>query len=103
MSNIRPSDNFISQKGFAHLPEVGNSVPAESQEKGSLELGSTTGRVSGVSVRRQSKLQEGDLITGTVDISHERAHMLSAMRDEKHEREKRFLVCVYLPLAGVPA
>jgi len=102
MSRFRTRDNYVSQKGFANLPGVGGIVLGESQPRGSLESGSTSSRVSGVSSQRGSKLQEGDLITGTINLVHERAYMLPAIRDEGRAEEKKAMVCAYLSLADDP-
>jgi len=96
MSRFRTADKYISQKGFAHLPDVGDNIPGVSQPEGSLESGSTSSRVSGISNRRTSQLQEGDLITGTIDVTHERTHMLSMIRGEDREDEKKAMVCACL-------
>ena len=92
-------DRHISQKGFARLPKVG-VVPSVPQLKGSLDLGSgdTTSHLSAMSSRRTSRIEEGDLITGTIDITHERAHMLSAIQDPNRTLEKSELVCAHLSL-----
>lgn len=71
----------------------------------SLSLGSASSRFSGASARRRcTPLQEGDLITGTVDISHERAYMVSAIRSEAEDQkaEKKALVCTYFSLIDGP-
>jgi len=94
MSRFRTADKYISHRGFAHLPDVGDNIPGVSQPEGSLESGSTSGRILGVSGRRVSQLQEGDLVTGTIDITHERVHMLSMIREEDRAEEKKAMVCV---------
>ena len=95
MSKFR--DGHVSQKGFVSLPKVGDAVPAISQPKGSLDFMSVSSHASSTS-RHRSMLPEGDLITGTISVSHERAHMLSAIQDSNHTAEKEDLVCTFLPL-----
>ena len=60
--------------------------------EGSLESGTTFSRVLGISSRRGSPLQ-GDLITGMIDITHDLAWMLLAIRGEDRTKEKKALVC----------
>ena len=98
MSRSRVTDGYISSKGFAHLPRIGDSVPGESQLRGSLDSGSVSSRFSGISSRRAAQLEEGDLITGTIDITHERAYML-AICDEDRTEERKALVRTYLFLS----
>jgi hypothetical protein len=102
MSEARVTAGYISQKGFAHLPEIGDSIPRESQSRGSLDSRSTSARFSGISSRRAAQLEEGDLITGTIDITHERAYMLPTIRDEDRAEEKKALVCNYFSLVDDP-
>jgi hypothetical protein len=82
MSGSRITGGRISQKGFAHLPKIGDSVPGEPQPRGSLDLGSVSSCFSGISNGRAAQLEEGDLVTGMIDITHERAYMLPAIRGE---------------------
>lgn len=91
MSKFRAVDVFISQKGFSYLPKIG-SIAGGPQPNGSFDSGSISSHASN---RRGHQLQEGDLITGTIDVVHERAHMLSAIRDNKHTEEREGLVCAY--------
>jgi len=98
MSRFRVTDGYTSQKGFAHLPKVGDSVPGISQPRGSLDSGSISSRFSGISSRRAAQLEEGDLITGTIDITHERAYMLPPIQDEDRADEKKALVCTRFSL-----
>ena len=69
--------NHLSQGRFASLPEIGN-IPGFSQAKASLKASST---VSSISTKCDNRLQEGDLITGTINVAHERAHMVPAVRN----------------------
>ena len=100
MSRSCVTKGYISLKGFAHLPKIGDSVPGEPQPRSSLDSGSVSSRFSGISSRRAAQLEEGDLITGTIDITHERAYMLPAIRDEDHTEEVKALVCTYFSLAN---
>lgn len=96
---FRAADNYISQKGFAHLPKIGDNIPAVFQPEGSI----TPSRVSPTFGQHASKLQEGDLVTGSIDIAHERVHMLPSIRDEGHAEQKKALVHTYPSLANHPA
>jgi len=88
MSRFRIADEYVSHcEEFARLPTAGGSIPGVSQPGSSLESGSTSSRVPGVSSRRVSQLQEGGLVTGTIDIAHERIHMLSMAREEDKGQE----------------
>ena len=100
MSRFR--DNNISQKGFAHLPSIGDLVEEVVQPRGSLDSGTLSSRVSGISSRRGAKLLEGDLITGTVNVVHDRAYMLPAIRDPNRATEKEEVVRVCLHLGWHP-
>ena len=102
MSEPRVTAGYISLKGFAHLPKIGDSVPGVSQPRSSLDSGSISSRFSGISSRRAAQLEEGDLITGTIDITHERAYMLPAIRDEDCAEERKALVWICLFLADNP-
>jgi len=92
-------DGHLSQAGFAHLPGIGDTVPEVSQLKGSIESGNASIHASPKSIKRAIRLEEGDLITGVVDITHEYAHMIPAIRAHKVDSdEKKLLVSAYLPL-----
>ena len=91
-------DGHVSQGGFAHLPGIGDTVPEASQLKASIKSGSTSTHASRKSIKRAIRLGEGDLITGIVDITHEYAHMIPAIRAKAGSREKESLVSTYLPL-----
>lgn len=95
MSRFR--DGLVSRKGFAPLPKIGDDVPGLVQPRGSLD-GSTSSCDSGISSRYIPLLEEGDLITGTVSITHDRICMLPAIRDGGHVAEERALVCPIPPL-----
>ena len=97
MSKFRTEDGRVLQEGFSSFPRVGNVVPGLAQSKGSLDE-STSTCVSEISSHRLSLLQEGDLITGMIDISQERVHMLPAIRDDDRAAEKQALVCLTSPL-----
>jgi hypothetical protein len=79
LSGFRIVDGYISRKGFAHLPVVGDIDPGGTQFEGGL----TSTRISP---------PQGDLVMGTIDATHERAYMLPAIRDEDHTEEKRAVV-----------
>ena len=66
------------------------------QLKGSLWSGHSTTHGSTKSAKRGIRLEEGDIITGVVDITHEHAHMIPAIRVDP--REKEALVSTHLPL-----
>jgi hypothetical protein len=91
MSRFRTADDYISRSGFAHLPAIGDIVPELLQPEGSV----TSSRVPGISARRASQLQEGDLVTGTIDITHERVYMLPVTRED-HAEERKAMVCFNL-------
>lgn len=71
-SRFRTTDGYVSQKGLAYSPGIDDTVPAQFQPRGSLEPRSTSSCVPGVSSQCASQLQEGDRITGAIDIAHER-------------------------------
>ena len=99
MSRFRELDKHVSQGRFATLPQIGNA-PEISQRACSLEEGSVSS-ASGVSSKRRKILHEGDLVTGTVDVAHKRAHMLAGMRAADRAVEKKDLVrvCSLLPIS----
>ena len=78
MSMPRSGDHFFSQKRFARLPKIG-AVQAVRQPRGSLDSAS---HHSAVSSNHDLRIEEGDLVTGIVDIAYERAHMMSAFRGQ---------------------
>lgn len=94
MSRFRTADDYISRAGFAHLLAIGHIVPGPPQPKGSA----TSSRALVISTRRASELQ-GDLVTGTIDITYERAYMLSVIRDEDRVQGKKTMVCGYFSLS----
>jgi len=93
MSRFR--DNRLSQKGFAHLPAI-LGAPGFSQARGSLNASSTSSRVSGISAKQAARLQEGDLITGTINIAHKLVCMVPAVQSSKHTEEKTKVVCLFI-------
>lgn len=93
MSRFYTADSRCSQHAFAFLPKVREDTPGVPQLKGSLRLGSAPSHTTGVCV---SHLQEADLVTGAIDITHERVHMLPATRDDNRAGEKKDMVCAYL-------
>ena len=98
----RVRDKHLSQKGFAPLPTIGD-IPGFSQAIGSLDASSSSSRASAVSTRRGARLREGDLITGTINVVNERAHIVPAAWSSKHAEEKTKAVCAYLSLVDCPA
>jgi hypothetical protein len=88
---------YVSQVGFSRLPHLREDIPEVVQPRGSLQ-GSETSHASGASSRHVPHMQEGDLITGTIDLTHELAHMLPAIRDSSRAGEKEDMVCVHLSL-----
>lgn len=91
MARFCAADNYLSHEGFAHFPSIGDSIQGIPQVKdGSC--------VSGISPQGASQLEEGDLVTGTIDIAHEHAHMLSVSQHEDCTEEKKQMVCAYSPL-----
>jgi hypothetical protein len=94
MSRFPTAGDYISRVGFAHLPAVGDIVPRPPQLKGSV----TSGRAPGISTRRASQLQ-GDLVTGTIDITYERAYMLSVIRGEDRTEGTETMACGYFSLS----
>jgi hypothetical protein len=100
MSRFRVEDKHVSQGRFATLPQIGNA-PEISGRACSLEEGSVSS-ASGVSSKLRQILPEGDLVTGTVDVVHERAHMLAAVRGAEKAGEKAALVCACFSLAYIP-
>ena len=97
MSKFRAEDGRVLQEGFLSLPKVDEVVSGSAQSKGRFD-GSTSSCVSELSSHRLSLLQDGDLITGTIDISQERLHMLPAIRDDDRAAEKQALVRLTPPL-----
>jgi hypothetical protein len=105
MSRFRTLDKHVSHSRFATLPQVGDA-PEVSRRACSLEEASVSS-ASGVSSKRRQTLHEGDLVTGTVDVAHERAQMLAAIRAADKEGEKRSLVRTFFlllvsQLSGAP-
>jgi len=91
-------NNFVLQGQFTYLPSLGNNIPGEPQVQGSLDSRSASSHLSGSTLQHHFKLSEGDLITGTVDITHEHAHMLPVIQNTSCMEEKVAMVCVYLSL-----
>jgi len=86
-------DNRLLQKGFASLPNIGN-VLGFIQTRGSFDPPSTSGHLSSMAaIAHGVLLQEGDLITGTIDVAHEQAHMVPPIQNPKHEEEESKIVC----------
>ena len=98
MSKFHAEDGHASREGIASLPNVGDPVPGLAQPKANLD-GSMSSRASGISDHWLSLVQEGDLITGTIDISHERAHMVPP---NDCAAEKKNVVCTHSPLFDNP-
>jgi len=48
-------------------------------------------------LKRAASLKEGDLVTGTINVTNECAHMLPAIRNVDRIQEKKLLVRRYLP------
>ena len=90
MSRFNADTKQLSQKKFADLPRIGE-IPGFVQAPSSLEGGSASD-VSEISTNRGNSLQEGDLVTGTVDIANQRVHMVSPAHNAYHARK---LVCTY--------
>ena len=65
------------------LPKIG-TVQAVRQPRGSLDSAS---RHSAVSRNHDLQIEEGDLVTGIVDIAYERAYMMSAIRDSRRSED----------------
>lgn len=83
----------LSQEVFVSLPVIG-SIPGYRQPKGSRD--STTSRLSGASASKRGELlREGDLVTGTINVVHERAHMVPTVRNPNRQGEKAEIVCVH--------
>ena len=90
MSRFLVEKEHVSQPRFTRIPPVGGA-PAVVQALCSLGGGSER-TPSFYSSQHGASLDEGDLVTGTVDISHERAHIVPAIRDGKRNAEKKALV-----------
>lgn len=85
----------MSQKRFASPLAIG-TIPGYRQPENSLDAPGTSSQVSGVSTARSDWLREGDLVTGIINVTHERAYMVSAIRNPERAEEKARLVCVNL-------
>ena len=68
------------------------TLPEETQIKGSLD-GDASSHVSAAFSRGDIRLEEGDLITGTIDISNERVYMVPPIQDSNRMDEKKALHC----------
>ena len=88
------STEYVSQGGFSRLPYLREDIPEVVQPRGSLQ-GSETSGASGASSRHIPHMQEGDLITGTIDLTHELAHMLPVIRENSRTED---MVCARLSL-----
>lgn len=80
---------------------MGDIVTEEPQTESRLS-GATSRRVSPIAGGHASKLQEGDLITRTIDITHERVYMVPPPQGENcaEEREALARIC-FLPAHDV--
>jgi len=55
--------------------------------------------ISGPASRLGDWLQTGDLITGIINVKHERAYMVPAIRNPERAQEKAQVVYIRLPPA----
>ena len=69
-------NGHLLQKLFVTPLRVSHAILTIVQPTGTLELRSTLNHAS---THCQSLIQEGDIITGTIDISHEHTHVVSAI------------------------
>ena len=93
MSRFR--DDCLSQKRFVHLPTIGG-VPGFSQARGSLNTSSASSQVSSISTKQAAQLQEGDLITGTINIANKQVCMVPTVQGSEHTEEKTKAVCLFI-------
>jgi len=99
MSYFRASDQHNSQAKFATIPPVEDGDIPFVQAVSSIGDGKTS-TASEASTQCGISLREGDLITGLIDITNERAHMVPAIRRKDHENQKKDLVRACVRPAG---
>jgi hypothetical protein len=88
MARFCTDDQHISQDTFANIPAVYEGETTFIQAPRSTGGGSVRS-ISEASSQCGRSLREGDLITGIIDVTNERAHMIPANRAEEREE----LVC----------
>lgn len=91
MAYFRTSDQHASQTKFATIPPLHDDEGPFIQAVCSIEDGKSSG-MSEASTQRCISLREGDLITGIVDVTNERAHMVPEIRHKGRDDEKKALV-----------
>ena len=87
MAFFRIADGHISQARFSRLPAV-CGMEVVDQTPCSLESRSEAS-VSRSPSRQGVSLDEGDLVTGIVNIADDRAHMVPLIEDEGRSRERK--------------
>lgn len=93
MAYFHTDDKHVSQSKFADIPAIGD-IGKFIQAPCSVESRST-GSISQISSQYSKSLREGDLITGIINITNERAHMVPAIQDASCSDEKEALVSAY--------
>lgn len=91
MSYFRSDTKHLSRKKFRNLPAIGN-IPAVIQAPSSDDNASS---ISELSSGYGESLREGCLITGAIDITNERARMVTmapGIKNEDRAGEKENLV-----------
>lgn len=82
---------------ICHTPST-----AMAQPQGTLERKTTSRHPSALLTSVVNTKLEGDLVTGTVDAAHERAHMIPAIRDASRADVKKEIVRINSPLTDDP-
>jgi len=96
MTYFNTNDKHISQSKFADIPSIGD-IGKFIQAPCSIESRSTSS-ISQIHSQHSESLQEGDLITGIIDITNECTYMVPTIQDASCSDEKEALVCAYAHL-----
>jgi len=98
MSRFQIDQRHWTQLALANIPGI-DGLDHYLQPRATPEPCNMDGAIPGATVKRAASLNEGDLVTGFIDINNQRAHMVSAIRNEGHALEKNELVHIYPFLA----
>jgi len=99
MALFRSFDRHYTEHKFALIPAVYDDENPFIQAACSIGDGRDSS-VSEASTKRGISLREGDLISGLIDITNERAHMVPEIRNKDREGDKKELVRACVRPAG---
>ena len=106
MHSVLHSDSIMSHANEKHIPRKKFASISSVDDANtfiqapSIEDAASPGTISEVSSRLGDSLQEGDLITGIIDIANECAYMVPPVEGKGRNRENKAMVCARSHLAG---